>query len=288
MQLNREKVNFSNLIMPLVKQFLVLADKKNITFTYSLPLEPIEAWCDKEKISQVITNFLSNAFKFTPSGGRTHLECSGYGKFIKLSSPILTNKQLEKLRGVSELNFKAKTINILFDATKKGAMQSALDKIVEEAEQAVSDEYQVIILSTRGISKTKASIPTLLALSAVHQHLVKKGVRTNCGLVVESGEAREIHHFATLIGYGANAINPYLAFETIEDMRKRKMIDPEITQDQAVQNYIKAIGKGIFKIMSKMGISTIRSYTGAQIFEAVGLSEEFVEKYFTKTRGRRC
>ena len=218
--------------------------------------------------------------------GNLFQQVDEYRKFIKLSSPILTNKQLEKLRGVSELNFKAKTINILFDATKKGAMQSALDKIVEEAEQAVSDEYQVIILSTRGISKTKASIPTLLALSAVHQHLVKKGVRTNCGLVVESGEAREIHHFATLIGYGANAINPYLAFETIEDMRKRKMIDPEITQDQAVQNYIKAIGKGIFKIMSKMGISTIRSYTGAQIFEAVGLSEEFVEKYFTKTPTR--
>ncbi len=218
--------------------------------------------------------------------GNLFQQVDEYRKFIKLSSPILTNKQLEKLRGVSELNFKAKTINILFDATKKGAMESALDKIVEEAEQAVRDEYQVIILSTRGISKTKASIPTLLALSAVHQHLVKKGIRTNCGLVVESGEAREIHHFATLIGYGANAINPYLAFETIEDMRKRKMINPEITQDQAVQNYIKAIGKGIFKIMSKMGISTIRSYTGAQIFEAVGLSEEFVEKYFTKTPTR--
>jgi glutamate synthase domain-containing protein 2/glutamate synthase domain-containing protein 3 len=165
-------------------------------------------------------------------------------------------------------------------------MQAALDKIVEEAEQAVNDNYQVIILSTRGTSRTKASIPTLLALSAVHQHLVKKGIRTNCGLVVESGEAREIHHFATLIGYGANAINPYLAFETIEDMRKRKLIDPEITHEQAIQNYIKAIGKGIFKIMSKMGISTIRSYTGAQIFEAVGLSEALVDKYFTKTPTR--
>jgi glutamate synthase domain-containing protein 2/glutamate synthase domain-containing protein 1/glutamate synthase domain-containing protein 3 len=218
--------------------------------------------------------------------GNLFQQVDEYRKFIKLSSPILTNEQLEKLRGVSELDFKAKSINILFNATKKGDMQAALDKIVEEAEQAVNDNYQVIILSTRGTSRTKASIPTLLALSAVHQHLVKKGIRTNCGLVVESGEAREIHHFATLIGYGANAINPYLAFETIEDMRKRKLIDPEITHEQAIQNYIKAIGKGIFKIMSKMGISTIRSYTGAQIFEAVGLSEALVDKYFTKTPTR--
>ncbi len=207
-------------------------------------------------------------------------------KFIKLSSPILTNIQLEKLRGVNELGFRAKTINILFDATKKGSMQSALDHVVKEAEEAVRDNHQVIILSTRGISKTKASIPTLLATSAVHHHLVKQGIRTNCGLVIESGEAREIHHFATLIGYGANAINPYLAFETIEDMRKRKLIKENLTHEEAIQNYIKAIGKGILKIMSKMGISTIRSYTGAQIFEAVGLSTELVDKYFTKTPTR--
>jgi len=218
--------------------------------------------------------------------GNLFQQVDEYRKFIKLSSPILTNEQLEKLRGVSELNFKAKTIHTLFDATRKGAMEDALETIVAEAEKAVNDAYQVIILSTRGVSKSKASIPTLLVLSAVHQHLVKKGIRTNCGLVVESGEAREIHHFATLIGYGANAINPYLAFETIEDMRKRKLINPEISHEEAVANYIKAIGKGIFKIMSKMGISTIRSYTGAQIFEAVGLDEAFVEKYFTKTPTR--
>ena len=206
--------------------------------------------------------------------------------FIKLSSPILTNIQLEKLRGVSKFHFRAKTINILFDSTKKGSMQTSLDKVLDEAYEAVNEGYQVIILSTRGTSKTKAAIPTLLATSAVHHHLVEKGVRTNCGLVIETGEARAIHHFATLIGYGANAINPYLAFETIEDMRKRKMISPKISHEQAIQNYITAIGKGIFKIMSKMGISTIRSYTGAQIFEAVGLSDELVDKYFKGTPSR--
>ncbi|MEA3419565.1 MAG: glutamate synthase large subunit [Campylobacterota bacterium] len=218
--------------------------------------------------------------------GNLFQEADEKRKFIKLPHPVLTNEQLEKLRGVSELNFKAITIKILFDATKRGAMQTALDAVVDKAEQAVNDGYQVIILSTRGIGKSKAAIPTLLATSAVHQHLVKKGIRTNCGLVVESGEPREIHHFATLIGYGANAVNPLLAFETIEDMRKRKMISEDISHDQAVSNYIKAIGKGIFKVMSKMGISTIRSYTGAQIFEAVGLNQELVDRYFTGTPTR--
>jgi hypothetical protein len=196
-------------------------------------------------------------------------------KFIKLAHPILTNEQLEKLRGVNEHNFKAITIEILFDAQQKGAMQIALDDILIQAERAVNDGYQVIILSSRNTSQKRAAIPALLATSAVHHHLVDRGIRTNCGLVLESGEAREIHHFATLIGYGANAINPFLAFETIEDMRKRKRIREDISQDQAVNNYIKAIGKGIYKVMSKMGISTIRSYTGAQIFEAVGLAKSW-------------
>ena len=207
-------------------------------------------------------------------------------KFIKLESPILTNKQFEKLNGVNEFNFRAKKISILFNSTKKGSMKEALDSVVIQASDAVKDGFQVIILSTRGISKKQAAIPTLLATSAVHHHLINEGIRTNCGLVIETGEAREIHHFATLIGYGANAINPYLAFETIEDMRKRKLIDEDITQDKAVENYITAIGKGIFKVMSKMGISTIRSYTGAQIFEAVGLSQDLVDNYFKGTASR--
>jgi len=218
--------------------------------------------------------------------GNLFQEADEKRRFIKLPHPVLTNVQLERLRGISELDFKAKTIKILFDARKRGAMQTALDQVVQEAEQAVRDHYQVIILSTRGIGRSKAPLPTLLATAAVHHHLIRKGIRTNCGLVVESGEVREIHHFATLIGYGANAINPYLAFETIEDMRKRKLIREEISQEEAIANYIKAIGKGIFKVMSKMGISTIRSYTGAQIFEAVGLSQELVDRYFTGTASR--
>ncbi|MEA3523047.1 MAG: glutamate synthase large subunit, partial [Campylobacterota bacterium] len=207
-------------------------------------------------------------------------------KFIKLKSPILTNEQFEKLSGIDAFNFQAKKISILFDATKEGDMQDALDSVVQQASDAVKEGYEVIILSTRGTGKKQAAIPSLLAVSAVHHHLIAEGIRTNCGLVIETGEARAIHHFATLIGYGANAINPYLAFESIEDMRKRKMIDENITHDQAIENYIVAIGKGIFKIMSKMGISTIRSYTGAQIFEAVGLSQNLVDNYFKGTPTR--
>jgi glutamate synthase domain-containing protein 2/glutamate synthase domain-containing protein 1/glutamate synthase domain-containing protein 3 len=210
----------------------------------------------------------------------------GDRKFIELPNPILTNEQLEKLRGVSEFNFRAKTIKILFNAREKGDLEVALQRVQEEAYKSVKEGYQVIILSTRGIGKKLAPIPSLLATSAVHHYLIKKGVRTECGLVIETAEARSVHHFATLIGYGANAINPFLAFETIEDMRRRKIIDEAISHKEAVQNYIHAIGKGILKIMSKMGISTIRSYTGAQIFEAVGLSEKLIEKYFTGTPTR--
>jgi glutamate synthase domain-containing protein 2/glutamate synthase domain-containing protein 3 len=238
------------------------------------PIDPI-----REESVMSLTSYIG-------SQGNLFQEVDENRNFIKLSSPILTNIQLEKLRGVSKFNFKAKTISILFESTKKGSLQSALEKVKDEASHALQEGYEVIILSTRGISKTKAAIPTLLATSAVHHHLIEKGTRTNCGLVIETGEAREIHHFATLIGYGANAINPYLAFETIEDMRKRKMTREDITPQEAEQNYITAIGKGIYKIMSKMGISTIRSYTGAQIFEAVGLGDELVDKYFKGTPSR--
>ncbi|RLA79903.1 MAG: glutamate synthase subunit alpha, partial [Epsilonproteobacteria bacterium] len=238
------------------------------------PIDPI-----REESVMSLTSYIG-------SQGNLFQEVDEKRNFIKLRTPILTNIQLEKLRGVSKFNFKAKTISVLFDTTKDGDMKKAIKRVKDEACEAVEDGYTVIILSTRGVSKTKASIPSLLVTSAVHHRLIARGIRTNCGLVIETGEAREIHHFATLVGYGANAVNPYLAFETIEDMRKRKLIDEDVTLEQAEKNYIIAIGKGIYKIMSKMGISTIRSYTGAQIFEAVGLADELVDKYFKGTPSR--
>ncbi|NKQ40819.1 MAG: glutamate synthase large subunit [Sulfurovum sp.] len=238
------------------------------------PIDPI-----REESVMSLTSYIG-------SQGNLFQEVDEERKFIKLSSPILTNEQLVKLKGIDIFHFRAKYISILFDAHIEGALAKAVERIKKEASQAITDGYKMLILSTRGISEEKAPVPTLLATSAVHQHLITEGTRTSCGLIIESAEPREIHHFATLIGYGANAINPYLAFETIEDMRTRKLIREDLSHDEAVDNYITAIGKGIYKIMSKMGISTIRSYTGAQIFEAVGLGDEMIEKYFKGTPSR--
>jgi len=238
------------------------------------PIDPI-----REESVMSLTSYIG-------SQGNLFQEVDEDRNFIKLKTPILDNEQMAKLKGISEFNFRAKCISILFDTNKKGDMRDALERVKEKASDAVEEGYEVIILSTRGVDENFAPIPTLLATSAVHQHLIREGKRTRCGLVIESAEPREIHHFATLIGFGANAINPFLAFETIEDMRSRNLIREDLTQEEAVANYITAIGKGIFKIMSKMGISTIRSYTGAQIFEAVGLGDKLVEEYFTGTPSR--
>ncbi len=238
------------------------------------PIDPI-----REESVMSLTSYIG-------SQGNLFQEVDEERNFIKLKTPILDNKQIAKLKGLDKFNFKTKSISILFDATVHGDMADAVERVKSEVSQAISDGYTVIILSTRGVSDTLAPIPTLLATSAVHQHLIAEGTRTSCGLVIESAEPREIHHFATLIGYGANAINPFLAFETIEDMRTRKLIREDLTEDEAVANYITAIGKGIFKIMSKMGISTIRSYTGAQIFEAVGLGDDLINSYFKGTPSR--
>jgi len=238
------------------------------------PIDPIR----EESVMSLVS--------YIGSQGNLFQELDEERNFIKLSTPILDNEQMAKLKGISTFNFKAKSISILFEAEKTGEMRDALERVKQEASDAVKEGYEVIILSTRGVSDKLAPIPTLLATSAVHQHLIREGTRTSCGLVIESAEPREIHHFATLIGFGANAINPFLAFETIEDMRTQKLIREDLTHDEAISNYITAIGKGIFKIMSKMGISTIRSYTGAQIFEAVGLGDELIDAYFTGTPSR--
>ncbi len=154
---------------------------------------------------------------------------------------------------------------------------------MRQAEQAVDEGRNIVILSDRKVSKDCIAIPALLATAAVHHYLIRKGLRTSVGLVVETGEAREVHHFACLAGYGAEAINPYLAFETMLEMHRSGEFPPEVSEYEAVSRYIKSIGKGLLKVASKMGISTYQSYCGAQIFDAVGLSSDFVEKYFRGT-----
>ena len=205
---------------------------------------------------------------------------------IKLKYPILTNEELEKLRNVEARAFKSATLPILFPAADgaKG-LEAALDKLFAMTDQVIGDGVNVIILSDRGIDPQHAPIPALLAVAGLHHHLIRAGTRGKVGLVLESGEPREVHHFALLIGYGCSAINPYLAFETLEDMIREGLL-LKLDHPTAVKKYIKAAVKGVVKTMAKMGISTIQSYRGAQIFEAVGLNSNVVDRYFTWTPSR--
>ncbi len=208
---------------------------------------------------------------------------------IKLSSPILTNKELEKLKHLGDAGFsgfRSVTLPMLFAAANGNrGLQDALDDLCRRASKAISEGYGIIILSDRGVTRDQVPIPALLAVSAIHHHLIREGTRTQVGFVIESGEPREVHHFALLLGYGAAAINPYLAFETLHDMIRQGLLTG-IDPDRAVRNYVEAINKGIVKVISKMGISTIQSYCGAQVFEALGLDQDFVDRYFTWTPSR--
>jgi len=249
--------------------------KQNFAQVTNPPIDPI-----REELVMSLVSFIGprpNIFDLVGTSRRKRLE---------VRQPILTNEDLEKIRSIghTEERFDTKTIDITYSANEGAeGMEAAIERICERAEAAVAGGYNIIILSDRQVGPDRVDIPTLLATAAVHHHLIRKGLRTSVGLVVESGEPREVHHFCCLAGYGAEAINPYLAFDTLIDMHKKGMFPPEVSEQEVVQRYIKAIGKGILKVMSKMGISTYQSYCGAQIFDAVGLRSDFVEKYFTGT-----
>ncbi len=201
-----------------------------------------------------------------------------------IKHPVLDNEELAKIKNINEKGFKSKTISILFSANNKNNFNKRLNNICKEAENAIKDGYSFIILCDRGSTENMAALPSLLAIGAVHQHLIRKSLRTQIGIIVESGEPRETHHFALLFGYGADAINPYMAYESLKFMIQDKLLEMEFKD--ALQNYIKACEKGIMKILSKMGISTLQSYRGAHIFEAIGLSEEVIDFAFTGTTSR--
>ena len=205
---------------------------------------------------------------------------------IQLTTPLLSNEQFAKICCSTLASFRCVTLRILF-SVKEGAMglNDAMHALCEEADRKIAEGYNLLVLSDKGMNEKYAPIPSLLAVSGLHHHLIHKRTRTKVALLLESGEPRHVHHYATLIGYGVSAVNPYLVFETLDEMVKQKTFTG-ISYDQAVQNYIKAATKGIVTILSKMGISTIQSYRGAHIFEAVGLTEEFVDQYFTKTPSR--
>src|SRR6202451_3404190 len=210
---------------------------------------------------------------------------AGAHKRLEVTQPVLTNADVEKIRSISELvdgAFRTATIDCTWPASEGAdGLSNAVQRICLNATDAVLADNNILILSDRAVCTDRVAIPAALATAAVHHHLVRQGLRMQTGLVVETGEAREVHHFCVLAGYGAEAINPYLAFETLEQIRVRG--DIPLSAYDVRQNYLKALGKGITKVMSKMGISTYHSYCGAQIFDAVGLSSPFVEKCFTGT-----
>ena len=205
---------------------------------------------------------------------------------IGVTFPIIDNDQLAKLRHIDIAGFRSVTLQMLYRPEEGGSgLAAALEQLCSQASEAVKAGNTILILSDRGVSRGLAPIPSLLATAGVHHHLVREGARTRCALVVESGDAREVHHVALLIGYGAGAVNTYLAFESLDDLIRQQVIEG-ITHARAVSYYIKGLNKGILKVMSKMGISTLQSYCGAQIFEAIGLDRSFVDRYFTSTASR--
>jgi glutamate synthase (ferredoxin) len=292
----------------------VLSNKPQLLYNYfkqlfaqvtNPPIDPI-----REEIitsSETMLGSEGNLLKPTPESCR----------MIKLEHPLLTNEDLEKLRHVDRPGFKAVTLPILFKAgsaacpkpqrmesnesskisnsqsqsdalrveTTRAPIEAALDQLFAATDKAIASGSNIIILSDRGISAENAPIPALLAVSGLHHHLIRQGTRTRVGLVLESGEPREVHHFALLIGYGCSAINPYLAYDSLDDLIHEGLL-PGLDHKTAVKKYIKAVVKGVVKTMAKMGISTVQSYRGAQIFEAIGLNHNVIDRYFTWTVSR--
>ncbi|EJC68073.1 glutamate synthase family protein [Rhizobium leguminosarum bv. viciae WSM1455] len=249
--------------------------KQNFAQVTNPPIDPI-----REELVMSLVSFIG------PRPNILDHEGAANAKRLEVRQPILTNGDLEKIRSIghTEDRFDTKTLDFTYDI-ERGAegMPEMLDRLCERAEAAVKGGYNIIVLSDRQIGPDRIAIPALLATAAVHHHLIRKGLRTSVGLVVETGEPREVHHFCLLAGYGAEAINPYLAFDTLLDMHAKGEFPKEVDASEIVYRYIKAVGKGILKVMSKMGISTYQSYCGAQIFDAIGLQSELIDKYFFGT-----
>src|SRR6476660_6919918 len=263
-----------------------LSDKSKLLFTYfkqnfaqvtNPPIDPI-----REEIVMSLVSIIG------PRPNLFDLAGSSHSKRLEVRQPILANEDLEKIRAITQVadnHFKSITLDMTWPSVDGAAgMEKAIDALSAQAEKAVRDGINIIILSDRRAGTDRVPMPSLLGCAAVHHHLIRRGLRTSVGLVVESAEPREVHHFGCLAGYGAEAINPYLAFETLIAMSAE--LPGKLDKKEIVKRYIKAIDKGLLKVMSKMGISTYQSYCGAQIFDAVGLKAEFVNKYFTGTATR--
>ncbi len=262
----------------------VLSDRPQLLFKYfkqlfaqvtNPPIDPIR----EQLVMSLVTNIgpKPNLMDESPESCRR----------IKVQQPILTNADLQKIRGISDPHFKSKTLRMLFRVAEgPDGLGEAVDDLCQQASQAIKEGYKFLILSDRGVNEEWAPIPSLVGISAVHHHLVRECSRTEVGLILETGEPRDVHQFACLIGYGAGTINPYLVFESLVDMERDNYLPEGLDAQTAEGKFIKAINKGLLKIFSKMGISTVQSYCGAQIFEAIGLNRELIDRYFTGTPSR--
>ena len=262
-----------------------ISNKKKLLYTYfkqnfaqvtNPPIDPI-----REESVMSLVSFIG------PRPNIFDNKSLGSVKRLEVKQPILTNEDMQKIRKISEIgdnHFVSRVLDTTFDKnTGYKGFEKCLENICIKSENVVREGGNIIVLSDRQFGKDRIALPALLAIASVHHHLIRKGLRTAVGLVVESAEPREVHHFAVLAGYGAEAINPYMAFDTILDLKQKNMLSKDVSETEAVSRYIKSVNKGLLKVMSKMGISTYQSYCGAQIFDAVGLSEEFVSKYFKGT-----
>jgi glutamate synthase (NADPH/NADH) large chain len=239
------------------------------------PIDPI-----RERLVMSLASFAGN-------NGNLLIEDPLTCHSVALKHPILNNHELEQIRSIDTGLFQAKTLQCYFRANgKDGALKAALDRICRYAVDAVEDGFKVLVLQDRAVDSDHAPIPSLLAVSSIHHHLIRKGLRGQVGIIVEAGDAWEVHHFACLIAFGATAINPYLALSSIRDMKETGKLQTTLTDDELKKNYIKAVNEGLLKVFSKMGISTLQSYQGAQIFEILGLNKEVVDKYFTGATSR--
>jgi glutamate synthase domain-containing protein 2/glutamate synthase domain-containing protein 1/glutamate synthase domain-containing protein 3 len=259
-----------------------LSDKPQLLYGY---FKQLFAQVTNPPLDANFESLVTSLYTYLGREGNLLDETPAHCRLVKLKQPILSNTDLAKLRELDKPGLKSVTVPMLFSAAEND-LGAAVDRLCAAVSKAVKDGAAIIILSDRGVDRDHAPIPSLLATAAVHHHLIREGTRTQCGLVIETGEAREAHHFCLLIGYGAGAINPYVAFETLADLHRDGRFPGDLTLEHAKKNYIKAANKSIIKVASKMGISTVQSYRGAQIFEAVGIAQSVIEKYFTGTASR--
>ncbi len=262
----------------------VLSDRPQLLYGY---FKQLFAQVTNPPLDAIREEIITSTVTTIGSEGNLLAETPDQCEVLRLDSPFIDNRELEKIKSLNTGRLKSRVLSMLFprSAGPQG-LEQRMQELREQATKAIKDGITILILSDRGVNAEMVPIPALLATSGIHHHLVREETRTQCGLVVETGEAREVHHFALLTGYGAGAVNPYLALETLEQMQSEGYIPPELKREKLEKHFLKAAKKGVLKVASKMGISTQQSYRGAQIFEAIGLNSALVNEYFTWTPSR--